>query len=167
MITFVLCNIFERIWYSEFILHTHSRGGTRLMQDWVNWVHKLRIRKKNFIHKKLIIMIRCIIIYYFRLSNVAYPSSTILPSRMRLQCKSARILQGKNYFNNSLFIEYYFFIKWWYFIIIFFRFYAVASQFQQCRDRMVEMPELVKNVCRIFYYKVNILAFLNFFGHHY
>ena len=105
-------------------------------------------------------MIRCIIIYYFRLSNVAYPSSTILPSRMRLQCKSARILQGKNYFNNSLFIEYYFFIKWWYFIIIFFRFYAVASQFQQCRDRMVEMPELVKNVCRIFYYKVNILAFL-------
>ena len=108
MITFVLCNIFERIWYSEFILHTHSRGGTRLMQDWVNWVHKLRIRKKNFIHKKLIIIIRCIIIYYFRLSNVAYPSSTILPSRMRLQCKSARILQGKNYFNNSLFIKYYF-----------------------------------------------------------
>ena len=35
------------------------------------------------------------------------------------------------------------------------RFYAVASQFQMCRDRMVEMPELVKNVCRIFYYKVN------------
>ena len=34
------------------------------------------------------------------------------------------------------------------------RFYSVASQFQMCRDRMVEMPELVKNVCRIFYYKV-------------
>lgn len=37
------------------------------------------------------------------------------------------------------------------------RFYAVASQFQMCRDRMVEMPELVKNVCRIFYYKVTFI----------
>ena len=36
------------------------------------------------------------------------------------------------------------------------RFYSVASQFQACRDRMVEMPELVKNVCRIFYYKVKL-----------
>jgi DnaJ family protein C protein 13 len=35
------------------------------------------------------------------------------------------------------------------------RFYSVASMFQMCRDRMVEMPELVKNVCRLFYYKVN------------
>ena len=35
------------------------------------------------------------------------------------------------------------------------RFYSVASQFQKCREKMVEMPELVKNICRIFYYKVS------------
>ncbi len=34
------------------------------------------------------------------------------------------------------------------------RFYAVASQFPLCREKMIEMPELVKNICRIFYYKV-------------
>ena len=39
------------------------------------------------------------------------------------------------------------------------RFYSVASQFEKCRERMVEMPELVKNVCRIFYYKVSFFFF--------
>eukprot|EP00095_Tigriopus_kingsejongensis_P000308 maker-scaffold292_size219010-snap-gene-0.20 protein:Tk00308 transcript:maker-scaffold292_size219010-snap-gene-0.20-mRNA-1 annotation:"dnaj homolog subfamily c member 13 isoform x1" len=33
------------------------------------------------------------------------------------------------------------------------RFFAVASEFPACRDKMVEMPELVKNICRVFYYK--------------
>jgi len=40
------------------------------------------------------------------------------------------------------------------------RFYSVASQFEKCRERMVEMPELVKNVCRIFYYKVSFFQIL-------
>ncbi len=35
------------------------------------------------------------------------------------------------------------------------RFYSVASMFEQCRERMVEMQELVKNICRVFYYKVS------------
>lgn len=34
------------------------------------------------------------------------------------------------------------------------RFYSVASMFPACREKMVEMPELVKNICRVFYYKV-------------
>ena len=34
------------------------------------------------------------------------------------------------------------------------RFFSVASAFQGCRDKMAEMPELVKNICRVFYYKV-------------
>ncbi len=33
------------------------------------------------------------------------------------------------------------------------RFYSVASMFEMCRERMVEMQELVKNICRVFYYK--------------
>ena len=35
------------------------------------------------------------------------------------------------------------------------RFFSVASMFPACREKMVEMPELVKNICRVFYYKVN------------
>jgi hypothetical protein len=27
--------------------------------------------------------------------------------------------------------------------------------FPLCREKMIEMPELVKNICRIFYYKVS------------
>jgi DnaJ family protein C protein 13 len=34
------------------------------------------------------------------------------------------------------------------------RFFSVASMFKSCRERMVEMPELVRNICRVFYYKV-------------
>lgn len=37
------------------------------------------------------------------------------------------------------------------------RFFSVASMFPGCRERMVEMPELVKNICRVFYYKVSFL----------
>ena len=33
------------------------------------------------------------------------------------------------------------------------RCYAVSSQFAACRDRLIEMPELVKNICRLLYYK--------------
>ena len=32
-------------------------------------------------------------------------------------------------------------------------FYAVASQFEQCRVKMIEITGLCKNVCRIFYYR--------------
>ena len=42
------------------------------------------------------------------------------------------------------------------------RFYSVASMFEQCRDRMVEMPELVKNICRVFYYTVTKATNLSF-----
>ena len=31
--------------------------------------------------------------------------------------------------------------------------YSVSAQFQACRDRLIEMPELVKNICRLMYYK--------------
>ena len=37
------------------------------------------------------------------------------------------------------------------------RFYSVASMFPSCREKMVEMPELVKNISRIFYYKVMLI----------
>ncbi|KAJ4448169.1 DnaJ sub C member 13, partial [Periplaneta americana] len=33
------------------------------------------------------------------------------------------------------------------------RCFGVAAQFQGCRDKMVEMPQLVKDVCRILYFK--------------
>ncbi|XP_023328115.1 dnaJ homolog subfamily C member 13 [Eurytemora carolleeae] len=33
------------------------------------------------------------------------------------------------------------------------RCYSVAAQFQACRDRLIEMPELVKSVCRVLYYR--------------
>jgi len=33
------------------------------------------------------------------------------------------------------------------------RCYSVAAQFQSCRDRLIEMPELVKSVCRVLYYR--------------
>ena len=33
------------------------------------------------------------------------------------------------------------------------RCYSVSAQFQACRDRLIEMPELVKNICRLLYYK--------------
>ncbi|XP_059089728.1 dnaJ homolog subfamily C member 13-like [Tigriopus californicus] len=33
------------------------------------------------------------------------------------------------------------------------RFFAVASEFPACCTKMVEMPDLVKNICRVFYYK--------------
>ena len=33
------------------------------------------------------------------------------------------------------------------------RFYAVASQFEMCRMKMIEIQGLCKNICRIFYYK--------------
>jgi len=33
------------------------------------------------------------------------------------------------------------------------RCYSVACQFQACRDRLIEMPELVKSVCRTLYYR--------------
>ena len=33
------------------------------------------------------------------------------------------------------------------------RCYAVSAQFPACRDRLIEMPELVKNICRLLYYK--------------
>lgn len=33
------------------------------------------------------------------------------------------------------------------------RCYSVSAQFQACRDRLIEMPELVKNICRLMYYK--------------
>jgi len=33
------------------------------------------------------------------------------------------------------------------------RCYSVSAQFQMCRDRLIEMPELVKNICRLLYYK--------------
>jgi len=36
------------------------------------------------------------------------------------------------------------------------RFYTVAARFEGCREKMVEMPELVKNICRVFYYKVSL-----------
>jgi len=32
------------------------------------------------------------------------------------------------------------------------RCYSVAAQFPACRDRLIEMPELVKSVCRVLYY---------------
>ena len=35
------------------------------------------------------------------------------------------------------------------------RFFSVASMFPACREKMVEMPELVKNICRVFYYKAS------------
>ncbi len=40
------------------------------------------------------------------------------------------------------------------------RFYSVASLFPACREKMVEMPELVKNICSVFYYKVIFSFFL-------
>ena len=33
------------------------------------------------------------------------------------------------------------------------RCYSVSAQFAACRDRLIEMPELVKNICRLMYYK--------------
>jgi DnaJ family protein C protein 13 len=33
------------------------------------------------------------------------------------------------------------------------RCYFVSAQFAACRDRLIEMPELVKNICRLMYYK--------------
>lgn len=42
------------------------------------------------------------------------------------------------------------------------RFFSVASMFPACREKMVEMPELVKNICRVFYYKVSLLISLYF-----
>ena len=42
------------------------------------------------------------------------------------------------------------------------RFFSVASMFPACREKMVEMPELVKNICRVFYYKVSLLIILWF-----
>lgn len=36
--------------------------------------------------------------------------------------------------------------------------YSVAGNFQACRDKMVEMPQLIKDLCRILYFKV----FVNF-----
>ena len=38
------------------------------------------------------------------------------------------------------------------------RFFSVASMFPACREKMVEMPELVKNICRVFYYKASNLV---------
>ena len=40
------------------------------------------------------------------------------------------------------------------------RFFSVASMFPACREKMVEMPELVKNICRVFYYKVRMPRWL-------
>lgn len=42
------------------------------------------------------------------------------------------------------------------------RCYSVAGNFQACRDKMVEMPQLIKDLCRILYFKVP-LHFLFFF----
>lgn len=35
------------------------------------------------------------------------------------------------------------------------RCYSVAAQFPACRDRMVELTQLVKDLCRILYFKVS------------
>nr|CAD7401104.1 unnamed protein product [Timema poppensis] len=37
------------------------------------------------------------------------------------------------------------------------RCYSVAAQFQGCRDKMVEMPQLVKDLCHILYFKMQLL----------
>ena len=37
------------------------------------------------------------------------------------------------------------------------RFYSVAAQFEMCRTKIVEITGLCKNVCRIFYYKVDLV----------
>ena len=34
------------------------------------------------------------------------------------------------------------------------RCYSVAGRFQACRDKMVEMPQLIKDLCRILHFKV-------------
>ncbi|XP_037090468.1 dnaJ homolog subfamily C member 13-like isoform X2 [Pollicipes pollicipes] len=33
------------------------------------------------------------------------------------------------------------------------RCYTVAAQFQQCRDKLIEMPQIIQDLCRILYYK--------------
>ena len=32
--------------------------------------------------------------------------------------------------------------------------YAVASQFESCREKLQEIPQIVKDLCRILYFKV-------------
>lgn len=39
------------------------------------------------------------------------------------------------------------------------RCYSVAGRFQACRDKMVEMPQLIKDVCRLLYFKVYFFFF--------
>lgn len=34
------------------------------------------------------------------------------------------------------------------------RCYMVAAQFPACRERIIEMPQLIKDLCRILYFKV-------------
>ena len=34
------------------------------------------------------------------------------------------------------------------------RCYTVAAQFQQCRDKLIEMPQIIQDLCRVLYYKV-------------
>ncbi|XP_043196340.1 dnaJ homolog subfamily C member 13-like isoform X3 [Amphibalanus amphitrite] len=33
------------------------------------------------------------------------------------------------------------------------RCYTVAAQFQQCRDKLIEMPQIIQDLCRVLYYK--------------
>lgn len=40
--------------------------------------------------------------------------------------------------------------------------YTVAAQFQACREKIIEMPQLVKDLCRILYFKVSgLFAFIS------
>jgi hypothetical protein len=43
--------------------------------------------------------------------------------------------------------------------------YAVASQFEKCREKIAEMQIIVQELCRLLYYKVSLMLFLLFLNH--
>lgn len=42
------------------------------------------------------------------------------------------------------------------------RCFSVAAQFTGCREKLIEMPELIRDLCRILYFKVILLSLLFF-----